>query len=303
MEGVAAAGGGAVWVCGGVRWMCGRTRKRSLGVAFLLLWGAARVYRYYVHKKRRERWANAGQDVVIVHAFPKGRYTPNMSPFVLKLETYLRLAQITYQVDYEEPLGPKALCPWITLNGEEVADSQLIMERLGRQYDKNFESKLLTKEQQAVARAFSLMVSEHLAWCLRDWRYVTDYGQGIRQGMSHIPLYYYLLFPYLRRRMIKALKIQGVGRHTHSQVQHMVKQDLAALSHYLGEKPFLMGEEPCEVDCTVFGFLSQLLWNYPGSPYIIMLNNDFRNLQQYHRRLKDRLWPDWDSCLDPPRTS
>lgn len=38
------------------------------------------------------------KDVVLVHAFPKGRFAPNVSPFVLRLETYLRLAKIPYQV-------------------------------------------------------------------------------------------------------------------------------------------------------------------------------------------------------------
>lgn len=42
-----------------------------------------------------------------------------------------------------------------------------------------------------------------------------------------------------------------------------------------GEKAFLMGDEPSEVDCTVFGFLAQLKWNYPGSPYEAMLESRF----------------------------
>lgn len=39
------------------------------------------------------------KDVVLVHALPRGRLAPNISPFVLRLETYLRLAKIPYQVN------------------------------------------------------------------------------------------------------------------------------------------------------------------------------------------------------------
>lgn len=38
------------------------------------------------------------QDVVLLHQLPRGRFTPTISPFSLKLETYLRMAKIPYQV-------------------------------------------------------------------------------------------------------------------------------------------------------------------------------------------------------------
>jgi hypothetical protein len=36
--------------------------------------------------------------VVVLHQFPRGYKVPSISPFALKLETYLRMADITYQV-------------------------------------------------------------------------------------------------------------------------------------------------------------------------------------------------------------
>ena len=38
------------------------------------------------------------KDVVILHQFPRGYKVPSASPFALKLETYLRMADITYKV-------------------------------------------------------------------------------------------------------------------------------------------------------------------------------------------------------------
>jgi len=47
---------------------------------------------------RRNRWRNTPKNVVIVHGLPPATILPNASPFVLKVETYLRLAKIPYQV-------------------------------------------------------------------------------------------------------------------------------------------------------------------------------------------------------------
>ena len=46
----------------------------------------------------RRKWAAAGKNVVILHQFPRGKFVPNMSPYALKLETYLRMSGIPYEV-------------------------------------------------------------------------------------------------------------------------------------------------------------------------------------------------------------
>ena len=39
----------------------------------------------------RAEWNNAGKDVVVLHMMDRGRTRPNMSPFVLKFETFLKV--------------------------------------------------------------------------------------------------------------------------------------------------------------------------------------------------------------------
>ena len=53
--------------------------------------------------------------------------------------------------------------PWMTLNGEHIADSQICLELLARKFNKNF-SGHLTPEEQAVSRAMQIMAEEHLLW-------------------------------------------------------------------------------------------------------------------------------------------
>lgn len=67
------------------------------------------------------------------------------------------------QTDFTEPFGPKGKMPWMTLNGEHIADSQICLEYLARKFNKNFSSHL-TPEEQAVSRAMQIMAEEHLLW-------------------------------------------------------------------------------------------------------------------------------------------
>lgn len=67
------------------------------------------------------------------------------------------------QNDFDEPRGPKGKMPWITLNGEEIADSQLCIELLARKFNKDLKSHL-TKEEIAAAHALQIMAEEHLQW-------------------------------------------------------------------------------------------------------------------------------------------
>ena len=47
---------------------------------------------------QRKEWNEAGENIVVLHTIPPGRLSPNLSPFVLKLELFFRAANITYKV-------------------------------------------------------------------------------------------------------------------------------------------------------------------------------------------------------------
>ncbi|XP_037088931.1 failed axon connections homolog [Pollicipes pollicipes] len=100
-----------------------RVGKVLLGAALLGI--GLKVYGRYRRYQRRQRWNQAGKDVVVLHQFERGTNCPNLSPFALKLETFLRMAGIKYVVDTEEPQGSRNKCPWITFNGQELSDSEL----------------------------------------------------------------------------------------------------------------------------------------------------------------------------------
>jgi hypothetical protein len=53
---------------------------------------------WYKKRKRIERRKSYSKDMVVLHQYPRGLRAPNLSPFAVKLETWLRMADIPYQV-------------------------------------------------------------------------------------------------------------------------------------------------------------------------------------------------------------
>ena len=60
-------------------------------------------------------------------------------------------------------MGPKGKTPWITLNGIDIADSQLCLELIAKHFNTDFSSHL-TEQDRAIARAMQIMAEEHLYW-------------------------------------------------------------------------------------------------------------------------------------------
>ncbi|KAK7067236.1 hypothetical protein SK128_002944 [Halocaridina rubra] len=268
-------------------------------VAVVAAVGAVKITSYIKKQKKRKEWNSVGKDVVVVHTFERTKVVPNLSPFALKLETYLRMADIKYELDFTEPMGPKGKSPWITLNGESIADSQLIVEALGKKFNKNFSSHL-TSEQLGIAQAMRIMTEEHLFWCYEIWMCITDKFASLIK-IFPMSFSFQLLFPlfrgYYERKIKKTVYIVGIGRHTDQEVYSMACKDLDSLSAWLGCKEYFTGDKPTEVDCAIFGFLAQLVWVIPHSPIGQKIKDDCKNLEDFCNRMKTTFWPDWNEQL------
>ncbi|KAK7076107.1 hypothetical protein SK128_025595 [Halocaridina rubra] len=75
-------------------------KNRTLAIGVFVVITAVKIHRTMKKRQRRLQWAKAGKDVVVIHCIGPGIYTPSVSPFVMKLATYLRLAQIPHQVSH-----------------------------------------------------------------------------------------------------------------------------------------------------------------------------------------------------------
>ena len=103
---------------------------------------------------------------VYLFTFPPVPHVRNISPFSLKVESFLRLCDIPYEMVPTFKFSSKGQMPYIRLNsldGEEIPDSNVIIDFLTKMFDKGGgeDASLLSAEQMAVAHAVTRMVEEH----------------------------------------------------------------------------------------------------------------------------------------------
>ncbi|XP_017769149.1 PREDICTED: failed axon connections isoform X2 [Nicrophorus vespilloides] len=257
-----------------------------------------------VHKNNFEK------EVVYLYQFTRTPLLPSLSPYCLKVETWLRLAGLQYEnVDHKMKYrSKKGQLPFVEFNGEEIADSAFIVKELSKHFDKDLDA-FLTPEQRNVAHAMISMIENHLVWIIFWWRtkYPDQVLKGYKVNLQHalgtrIPngiLNFLFKFAF-GRKGAKKVKAQGIGVHTAEEINEFGKSDLKVLSEMLDDKPFFFGDEPTTLDVVAFSTLAQIYFiekevSYPLRDYMV---ESCANLVGLVNRVKERCFQDWDTICD-----
>ncbi|XP_068248374.1 failed axon connections homolog [Palaemon carinicauda] len=271
----------------------------SVVAGLSVIWVFRKIAKKHKRSKLRKQWSNAGKDVVVLHQFVRGKYCINLSPYAVKVETFLRLANIKYIVDSEIPFGPKGKCPWITLNGEELGDSEMIIQKLIDHFKVDLDNHLDTR-RKAQLETVRITADEFVFWFVVTWRYWLDGCKSFLKSQS-FSSFLNFVFPLFMKKGIKVkARYQGIGHHTPDEIYGIAKSTCRALADVLGDDPYFGGEQLSTADCSVFGQLSQLMWNAPDSHYEALVTEMYPSLGAYCNRMKEKIFPDWYKLLNPP---
>jgi len=232
---------------------------------------------------------------VVMFHMGASAWCPSASPFVMKVMTYLRMTNTPHQYDdaVNNP-SKKGKFPWIIYNGLEVEDSSVILEHLNKVRGQDLNGHLDPKEK-AVARAFQKLIEEELYWIVQLHRHGPKTPDSLLKTMvPGLPL---PVLQYARYVVQQNAYAHGIGRHTAEELDSMLRKDLRALSEYMGDSKFLMGDDVSEVDCVLFGLLAQIKWQMPGSTLEDVLLDYYGNLSRYCDRMKEAHFQDWDDLI------
>lgn len=223
---------------------------------------------------------------------------PDISPYVSKLVNYLTFAGLEHEhrtqdlatLDQDSPFGK---LPYIVdSDGTKVGDSNRIIEYLKAKYGDPLDGDQ-SPEEAAQALAFNRMIEEHLYWSgviQPRWRHPEDFtiyipyivqgaevepGSELEQGLWAF-----------RDRIVAEFDGQGMGRRPDDEVLAFLKADLDALSTFLGDKPYLMGDKIRSIDASLYSTFRHIAdspWDWAGRDHA----NSKTNLVEYAGRIRD----------------
>jgi glutathione S-transferase len=215
---------------------------------------------------------------------------PDGSPFVTKTMLLLKIAGLEYRADrggYRK--APKGKLPYIDDDGVIVADSTFIRAHIERKYSFDFDAGL-TPEQKSIAWMAERTCEDHLYYAMLSLRWAEreNFDKGPAQFFAAVPA---PIRPIARRQIrggiVKGLQFQGLGRHSRADIALLAGRDFRALAVLLGDKPYLMGENPCGADATIGAFVIGLLAPLFETPIRTALESH-GNLVAYADRLKQK---------------
>ena len=202
--------------------------------------------------------------------FPRALGLMNASPFCMKVEVFLKLAALPYQVNGRVlPMRmPKGKLPALRDGETLVCDSQAIIAHLQRQHAGAL-TPALQRPESGAEHALRRMVEEHLYFAMLWQRWIDAAGWAVAAPalFGHLPLPLKAVVPALVRRKVRRdLVGQGVGRHSAAEIAERACADLDAVRQVLGEQRFFAGAEPGAIDAALYAFLAILLFDTVDSP-------------------------------------
>ena len=231
--------------------------------------------------------------MITLYTFGPNIGLPDASPFCIKAEVLLKMSGLAYGLDLKGyGKAPKGKLPYINDGGTIVADSTHIRlyleDRHGIDFDKGYDAG-----QRALGWAVEKMCEEHLYRAIVNDRWLKD--ENFAKGPAHFfkavpqPIRP-LVMMLVRRKQRNVGKAQGMGRHTHAEIDALGIKDIDALAALLGSKPYFLGDSVSGADASVFGFVATAAAAVFDSPIPVRARGT-GNLMAYRDRMMAEFFP------------
>lgn len=221
---------------------------------------------------------------------------PDISPYVTKLIFYMKICKIPFEYKSQDLArldedAPHGKLPYIIddENGKRVADSNVIITYLQQKLGDNLDGDL-TATEKAVALAFDRLIGEHLYYSgVIEPRWRSDAGfetyiPYIVSGAEVGPELRNALDAF-RTRILAGFDGQGMGRRDSQVVLDFYKVDIDAVSTFLGDKKYFLGDKIHGIDACAYSMLRHLVdqpQKWDGTGYV----EGKPNLMAYLERMR-----------------
>ncbi len=215
----------------------------------------------------------------------------NLSPYCMKLEAYLRFAEIPYDIVTETRAtnAPRGKVPFIDIDGIKLADSALIINFLKKHY-RDIDGSL-TPLQFAHGRMLQRTLEDHLYWVTIYYEFSDEQGSyfllnSVYGGINEFT-------NSLRADFIDRLWRQGMGRYTLREMLALAREDIDSLSTILGDSRYILGTSaPTSFDAVLYGMTMIFFQVRELHPELTDYIRSKENLRNYIKRLNAIYFPE-----------
>ena len=199
---------------------------------------------------------------LIVHHLPSAWGLPSVSPFCLKLDTYLRIVGLPFTAVIDKvPFGaPKKKLPYIEHSGRRIGDSTLAIDYLEGEFGVDGNAGL-SAGQRAVALALQRLLEENLYWVMVYDRWMVDANWQFFRDivLGGMPLPVRRLALYLEESLYRGLQwavFEPNDEPLWGQIRQTVRgflQDLYRQGAFAGTSPRQAYFVKCDRETTTAG--------------------------------------------------
>ncbi len=229
--------------------------------------------------------------MITLYSYPQLFGIPDNNPFGLKVDTFLRLAKLPYQVEHvlNTKNAPRGQLPYIVDNSTVVSESNVIINYLTEKYKVTLDAQI-TEMQKSLHFLVTRMIDNHLYWVMsysrwQDERYWPLFkAEFLKQPLNLSDS----TLEQIRKFNIEKYHYQGIGRYSLQEVYQAGLDDLKIINTFLGTNDFLFGETIHVVDACCYGFLANIFYFDINTPL-----RDFmcetKTLHDYTNRIRTLL--------------
>ena len=231
--------------------------------------------------------------MLTLYSTPPAWGLTTFSPFCLKLETYLRMAEVPHEVAVGNPRkAPKQKVPYMEDGDNVLCDSSHIIAYLKERYGDPLDERL-SDEERAHNIAVQRLIEDGLYFCILKLRWSSDAAwphvqDSFRPLLPKFPFGF--IMRTIRKQILKQTHAQGAGRHTDEELHARVQADLDVVAHILGARDYFGGDSPASLDATTYGFMMQIRkspWDSAEKAQLAAVGN----LNAYLDRMTERYFP------------
>jgi len=236
--------------------------------------------------------------MITLYGFGKRIGVEDASPFVVKVDAFLRMTKLEYKnvSDFNNlKKSPKGKLPFITDDKTKelvtIADSEDVIDYLTETYQIDLDG-FLTDKQKAQGHLITKSLDESLYWCLVYSRWALDNTWPLinQTFFGEMPFPLKTFVPKLiRKSVIKNLYGQGIGRHSAEEILAIANKSFSALSVLLAEQDYIFGAQPCKLDAVIYSHLCEFI-SVDFDNQFNSQARSYENLVKYCQRFEQRYY-------------